>query len=56
MKGKEIKLIFFYLSVALAGYLHGKSLDKGFIRIDMSEFQHKVNTVLIVNWTVKENG
>ncbi|KAI9258740.1 P-loop containing nucleoside triphosphate hydrolase protein [Phascolomyces articulosus] len=29
------------LAKALAGYLHGKSLDKGFIRIDMSEFQHK---------------
>ncbi|KAL1929425.1 hypothetical protein VTP01DRAFT_1563 [Rhizomucor pusillus] len=29
------------LAKALAGYLHGKSMDKGFIRIDMSEFQHK---------------
>jgi ATP-dependent Clp protease ATP-binding subunit ClpA len=28
--------------LALAQYLHGKQLDKGFIRIDMSEFQHKV--------------
>lgn len=27
--------------LALAGYLHGKDVDKGFIRIDMSEFQHK---------------
>lgn len=28
--------------LALAEYLHGKNSDKGFIRIDMSEFQHKV--------------
>lgn len=27
--------------IALAQHLHGKQLDKGFIRIDMSEFQHK---------------
>ncbi|CAO3671542.1 unnamed protein product [Umbelopsis ramanniana] len=26
---------------ALATHLHGKNIDKGFIRIDMSEFQHK---------------
>lgn len=26
---------------ALAQHLHGKQLDKGFVRIDMSEFQHK---------------
>ncbi|KAG2172336.1 hypothetical protein INT43_004878 [Umbelopsis isabellina] len=26
---------------ALASHLHGKNIDKGFIRIDMSEFQHK---------------
>lgn len=25
----------------MAQHLHGKQLDKGFIRIDMSEFQHK---------------
>jgi hypothetical protein len=31
----------FYI-VALANYVHGKNIDKGFIRIDMSEFQHKV--------------
>ncbi|KAI8064482.1 P-loop containing nucleoside triphosphate hydrolase protein [Gongronella butleri] len=29
------------LAKTLANYLHGKNLDKGFIRIDMSEFQHK---------------
>ncbi|KAI9344722.1 P-loop containing nucleoside triphosphate hydrolase protein [Pilaira anomala] len=29
------------LAKALAQHLHGKQLDKGFIRIDMSEFQHK---------------
>ncbi|KAI9303547.1 P-loop containing nucleoside triphosphate hydrolase protein [Cunninghamella echinulata] len=29
------------LAKALASYLHGKNMDKGFIRIDMSEFQHK---------------
>ncbi|KAI8972019.1 P-loop containing nucleoside triphosphate hydrolase protein [Mycotypha africana] len=29
------------LAKALAQNLHGKQLDKGFIRIDMSEFQHK---------------
>ncbi|CDS08469.1 hypothetical protein LRAMOSA09831 [Lichtheimia ramosa] len=29
------------LAKALASYLHGKQMDKGFIRIDMSEFQHK---------------
>ncbi|KAF7720848.1 hypothetical protein EC973_005907 [Apophysomyces ossiformis] len=29
------------LAKALAEHLHGKQLDKGFIRIDMSEFQHK---------------
>ncbi|KAI7906797.1 P-loop containing nucleoside triphosphate hydrolase protein [Cokeromyces recurvatus] len=29
------------LAKALAQYLHGKQIDKGFIRIDMSEFQHK---------------
>ncbi|CAO3629785.1 unnamed protein product [Mucor hiemalis] len=29
------------LAKVLAEYLHGKQLDKGFIRIDMSEFQHK---------------
>lgn len=32
----------YQLLVALASYLHGKQMDKGFIRIDMSEFQHKV--------------
>jgi ATP-dependent Clp protease ATP-binding subunit ClpB len=36
-------LIYIYIyCLALAQYLHGKQLDKGFIRIDMSEFQHKV--------------
>ncbi|KAI8640673.1 P-loop containing nucleoside triphosphate hydrolase protein [Parasitella parasitica] len=29
------------LAKALAQHLHGKQLDKGFVRIDMSEFQHK---------------
>ncbi|KAI7865338.1 P-loop containing nucleoside triphosphate hydrolase protein [Spinellus fusiger] len=29
------------LAKALAEYLHGDQLDKGFVRIDMSEFQHK---------------
>ncbi|KAI9471956.1 MAG: P-loop containing nucleoside triphosphate hydrolase protein [Benjaminiella poitrasii] len=29
------------LAKALAQHLHGKQIDKGFIRIDMSEFQHK---------------
>ncbi|KAI8369415.1 P-loop containing nucleoside triphosphate hydrolase protein [Radiomyces spectabilis] len=29
------------LAKALAAYLHGNEMDKGFIRIDMSEFQHK---------------
>ncbi|KAI8092707.1 P-loop containing nucleoside triphosphate hydrolase protein [Halteromyces radiatus] len=29
------------LAKTLANYLHGKNMDKGFIRIDMSEFQHK---------------
>ncbi|RCH95406.1 hypothetical protein CU098_009650 [Rhizopus stolonifer] len=29
------------LAKAMAQNLHGKQLDKGFIRIDMSEFQHK---------------
>ena len=31
------------VSLALATHLHGKNIDKGFIRIDMSEFQHKVS-------------
>jgi hypothetical protein len=31
-----------FFFVALANYVHGKNMDKGFIRIDMSEFQHKV--------------
>ena len=30
-----------HATLVLAEYLHGKQLDKGFIRIDMSEFQHK---------------
>ncbi|RCH87916.1 hypothetical protein CU098_008071, partial [Rhizopus stolonifer] len=29
------------LAKALAQHLHGKQIDKGFVRIDMSEFQHK---------------
>ncbi|KAL0090942.1 caseinolytic peptidase B protein [Phycomyces blakesleeanus] len=29
------------LAKALVEYLHGDQLDKGFVRIDMSEFQHK---------------
>ncbi|KAI8882482.1 hypothetical protein K501DRAFT_221194 [Backusella circina FSU 941] len=29
------------LAKTLAQHLHGKQIDKGFIRIDMSEFQHK---------------
>ncbi|KAI8343047.1 P-loop containing nucleoside triphosphate hydrolase protein [Chlamydoabsidia padenii] len=29
------------LAKTLANYVHGKNIDKGFIRIDMSEFQHK---------------
>lgn len=35
-----IRLILF-IKKALAQNLHGKQIDKGFIRIDMSEFQHK---------------